>query len=104
MKAAPDAVKTLIDLMNNPQEDGRVRSVCAVAILDRAGIRPIDKPDPALERDKPAFDPRAYTTQDLAVIEAALRLMLQGGSADATATAAAEGEVLPPGDGEVGGG
>jgi hypothetical protein len=28
-----------------------------------------------------SFDPRAYTPEDLAVIEAALKLMLAGGSA-----------------------
>ena len=43
---------------------------------------PIDKPEVGPET-KPPFDPRAYNPADLAVIEAALRLMLAGGSAPA---------------------
>ena len=80
----------LIDLAKNA-EDERVRSVCLVAVLDRAGIRPIDKPEPE-NADRPAFNPRAYSAADLAVIEAGLKLMLAGGSAPP------EPEVSPPSD------
>ena len=80
----------LIDLAKNA-EDERVRSVCLVAVLDRAGVRPIDKPEPE-NADRPAFDPRAYGPEDLSIIEQGLRLMLAGGSAPA------EPEVTPPGD------
>jgi hypothetical protein len=40
----------------------------------------------------PSFDPRAYTPEDPAVIEAALKLMLAGRSAPA------ERGLIPPGD------
>jgi hypothetical protein len=90
-EASPDMMLGLIDLAKNA-EDERVRSVCQMAVLDRAGIRPIDKPEPE-NADRPAFEPRNYTRQDLAVIEAALLLMRQGGSAPT------EPEVTPPGDG-----
>ena len=85
-------MKVLIGLALNPAADERVRSVCAVAVLDRGGVMPIDKPEVEPET-RPAFDPRAYNPADLAVIEAALRLMLAGGSAPA------EPEVIAPGDG-----
>ena len=42
--------------------------------------------------NKSDFDPRAYTAEDLALIEKALKLMLAGGSAPA------EPEVILPGD------
>jgi hypothetical protein len=86
-EAGPEMMLGLIDLAKNA-EDERVRSVCLIAVLDRAGVRPIDKPEPE-SADRPAFDPRAYSAEDLAVIEAALKLMLQGGSAPA------EAEVIP---------
>jgi len=81
----------LIDLASDSAADERVRSVCAVAVLDRGGVKPIDKPEPEPE-SKAAFDPRAFNERDLAVIETALKLMLAGGSAPA------EPEVIAPGD------
>ena len=88
--ASLDMMRGLIDLAKNA-EDERVRSVCLIAALDRAGVRPIDKPETEPEQ-RPAFEPRAYNPADLAVIEQALRLMLAGGSAPA------EPEVILPGD------
>ena len=81
----------LIDLARNA-EDERVRSVCLIAVLDRAGVRPIDKPEPEPEQ-RQKFDPRRYSAEDLAVIEAGLRLQLAGRSTPA------EPEVVAPGDG-----
>src|SRR5215472_14421026 len=77
--SGPDMMKVLIGLALNPAADERVRSVCAVAVLDRGGVMPTDKPEVEPET-KPAFDPRAYNAEDLAVIESALRLMVAGGS------------------------
>jgi hypothetical protein len=37
----PDVMRELVRLALSA-EDERVRSVCAVAVLDRAGVRPID--------------------------------------------------------------
>jgi hypothetical protein len=88
--AAPLMMQELIRLATNA-EDERVRSVCLIAVLDRAGVKPIDKPEPEPE-SKPAFDPRNFNERDLAVIEAALKLMVQGGSTPA------EPELIPPGD------
>ena len=84
-------MQVLIDLAKDPAADERVRSVCAVAVLDRGGVMPIDKPEVEPET-KPAFDPRVYNPADLAAIGSALKLMLAGGSA------AADAEVMPPGD------
>jgi hypothetical protein len=91
-EAGPEMMAVLIGLAQASETDERVRSVCAMAVLDRGGVMPIDKPEPEPE-PRPKFDPRAYLEEDLALIEAALKLMLQGGSAPA------EPEVIPPGDG-----
>jgi hypothetical protein len=89
-EAGPEMMAGLIDLARNA-EDERVRSVCLIAVLDRGGVMPIDKPEPEPEQ-RQKFDPRAYTPQDLAVIEAGLRLQLAGRSTPA------EPEVIAPGD------
>src|SRR5215472_4072231 len=77
-EAGPDMMQVLIDLAKDPAADERVRSVCAVAVLDRGGVMPIDKPE-AEPDQRPAFDPRAFNERDLAIIEQALKLMVQGG-------------------------
>ena len=89
-EAGPEMMKVLIGLAKDPAADERVRSVCAVAVLDRGGVMPIDKPEPE-NVDRPAFDPRAYSPADLAVIEKALRLMRAGGSAPAEAEVIKQG-------------
>ena len=81
-EAGPEMMSVLIGLAKDPAANERVRSVCATAVLDRGGVKPIDKPE-AEPESKAAFDPRAYNPADLAVIEAALKLMLAGGSAPA---------------------
>ena len=55
--------------------DERVRSVCLIAVLDRAGvIKPIDF-DPASEaKEQPRFNPRVYSREQLAQIKAVLEL------------------------------
>ena len=55
---------------------------------------PIDRPEAEPEQGQ-KFDPRAYTPEDLAVIEQALKLTLAGAS---TPT---EPEVIPPAHGRV---
>ena len=90
-EAGPEMMSVLIGLAKDPAADERVRSVCTVAVLDRGGVMPIDKPEPE-NVDRPAFDPRAYSPADLAVIEAGLKLMRAGRSAEP------EPEVIPPGD------
>jgi hypothetical protein len=39
-RAAPEMMKELIELARSAVDE-RVRSLCAVAVLDRAGVRPI---------------------------------------------------------------
>jgi len=54
-----------------------VKSVCAVAVLDRAGVRPADF-DPAEEKvERRNFNPRDYSPEELRVIETALRLIVE---------------------------
>ena len=69
-------MRDLIEL-SRTAEDERVRAVCLVAVLDRGGLRPIDY-DPAEERAAiPPFNPRDYSADELEVIEAALKLIVQ---------------------------
>ena len=94
VNASPEMAEGLIALARTTEDD-RVKSVCMIAVLDRAGIRPIDKPEDD-GSGKPAFDPRQFNERDLAVIELALRLMLQGGSTDPDSPS--EPQILPPED------
>jgi hypothetical protein len=66
----------LIDLAKNAVDE-RVRSVCLVAVLDRAGVRPIDY-DPTIDKasESPKFDPSLYSSEELDLIEHVLRLMV----------------------------
>jgi len=58
-------------------EDERVRSVCLLAVLDRAGVRPIDFDANKEKDERPKLNPRDYSPRELVVIETALRLMLR---------------------------
>jgi hypothetical protein len=70
--AAPRMMAGLIKLAETA-EDERVRSVSLIAVLDRAGLRPIETdPFPDI---KPPFNPRLYTPEELATIETALKLI-----------------------------
>jgi hypothetical protein len=74
-EASPEMMAGLIDLAKNAVDE-RVRSVCLIAVLDRAGVKPIDydpKIDEAAERQR--FDPSIYTPEQLAQIEATLRMV-----------------------------
>jgi hypothetical protein len=74
-EASPDMMRELVTLAKTA-EDERVPSVCLVAVLDREGVRAIDHDSIAEKPANPAFDPRAYSPDQLDVIEAALRLLL----------------------------
>ena len=75
-RAAPTVMQELINLALHA-EDERVRSICTVAVLDRAGVRPVDF-DPAEElEERPSFNPRDYSPEELNLIERALRLMVE---------------------------
>jgi hypothetical protein len=77
-EASPEMMAGLIDLAKNAMDE-RVRSVCLVAVLDRAGVRPIDydpKADEAEERKQ--FDPSLYTDEELSRIQEVLKLVREG--------------------------
>lgn len=97
VNASPDVARELIRLAHEA-EDERVRSVCAIAVLDRAGIRPIDAPDPGLDREqRRRFDPAAYSMAELEVIEAALKLLVRGrGEGEQVPGLAPPPEIIPP--------
>jgi hypothetical protein len=82
-EASPDMMAGLIDLAKNAVDE-RVRSVCLIAVLDRAGVRPIDH-DPAEDASprKPKFDPSLYSAEQLAQIEATLRMVAAAQQAEA---------------------
>jgi hypothetical protein len=67
-------MSVLIGLAKDPAADERVRSVCTMAVLDRGGVMPIDKPEYERERDE--FDSDKYTPEELDEIERALLLAL----------------------------
>ena len=60
-EASPEMMAGLIGLAKNAVDE-RVRSVCLIAVLDRAGVRPIDY-DPAEDAAarQPKFDPSLAT-------------------------------------------
>ena len=94
-------MQVLIDLAKNESADERVRAVCAVAVLDRGGVRPIDY-DPAEELknvQKKKFNPADFTREELLQIEQTLRLIVDRNKEKAKA--AAEGAQQPPLEGEV---
>lgn len=79
-QASPWMLSRIIDLALHANDE-RVASVCAIAVLDRFGMRPREQPERD-EGSKPAFDPRQFNERDLTAIELGLRLMLQGGSVE----------------------
>jgi hypothetical protein len=74
-QASPDMMQVLIDLAQGEDVDARVRSVCAIAVLDRGGVKPIDFDSAEEKTSQPAFNPRDYSAEELQVIEAALRIV-----------------------------
>jgi hypothetical protein len=69
-----EMMRVLIGLALDPAADERVRSVCALAVLDRAGVRSIDKPEEE-KGGKQRFDPGASSLEELAAIEYPIRLL-----------------------------
>src|ERR1700761_3595293 len=80
-EASPAAMKELINLMMGA-EDERVRSLCALAVLDRSGVRPLehqqvlDEIEAQKKAQKSEFDPSLYSPDQLSKIEAALRIII----------------------------
>jgi hypothetical protein len=73
--ASPAVMARLIELALHA-EDERVASVCGVAVLDRAGIRPVDF-DPSREQSEPTWDPGKLTAEEREQLKAIYRKMLR---------------------------
>ena len=75
--AAPDMMRELIKLATTA-EDERVRSVCVIAVLDRAGVKPIEASE-MLEQmrseKKITFDIRDYAVEQVDIIKQAMEFM-----------------------------
>jgi len=68
-RSSPEMMEVLVGLASDHEVEPRVRSVCAMAVLDRAGIRPIDfGPDEAKDEGFD-FNPRDYSPEELDQIE-----------------------------------
>lgn len=78
--AAPEMMRELIKLATTA-EDERVRSVCVIAVLDRAGIKPIEAEvmldQLKSEQKGSGFNPADYSIEELNQIEGALRLIMK---------------------------
>ena len=94
-------MRELVKIAEDEEEDNRVRSVCMLAVLDRGGVRPIDY-DPSEGKEQRAkFNPDDYTPEELDMIEAAFRLMVEREKEKQQAAVAGlgavlEGEIIPP--------
>ena len=66
-EASPDAMRRLIELMDAADE--RVAYMATVAILDRAGVKPINY-DPAQDRVQPSWDPGKLTDEERGQLKA----------------------------------
>jgi hypothetical protein len=74
-EASPEMMRELIDLTKTA-EDERVRSVCLIAVLDRAGVRPIDYDPKADEhQQRPPFDPSLFSTEELRQMQAVMTMI-----------------------------
>ena len=74
-EASPEMMRELIDLAKTAVDE-RVRSVCLVAVLDRAGVKPIDYDPKADDPPKPPpFDPSLYTTEELREMQKVMKMI-----------------------------
>ena len=72
---APELARAIVELALDPKVDERVRSVCLVAGLDRAGVKPMDY-DPAQDVTPPTWDPGALTPEEREDLKALLQKMV----------------------------
>jgi hypothetical protein len=71
---APELARAIVELALDPTVDERVRSVCLVAGLDRAGVKPMDY-DPAQDQVKPTWDPGSLDPEEREQLKALLAKM-----------------------------
>jgi hypothetical protein len=77
-EASPEAMRELVALAKTA-EDERVRAVCLVAVLDRAGVKPIDSDATQDEQAVPTWDPGALTPEEREDLKAYLVKMVGKG-------------------------
>ena len=75
-EASPELARAIVELALDPKVDERVRSVCLVAGLDRAGVKPMDY-DPAQDVTPPTWDPGALTPEERENLKAYLVKMVR---------------------------
>jgi hypothetical protein len=76
-EASPEMMRELIDLAKTA-EDERVRSVCLISVLDRAGVKPTDKPMEEEEAKRPPpFDPSLYSVDELRRMQEVMLMIAQ---------------------------
>ena len=74
-EASPEAMRELVALAKTA-EDERVRAVCLVAVLDRAGVKPIDY-DPTQDQMQPTWDPGSLDLEEREQLKALLAKMVK---------------------------
>ena len=98
-EASPEMMKVLIGLARDTQADERVRSVCAMAVLDRGGVRGFDF-DPKTEE---GANLKRMSDEELG--EQMMSVLVAGGMLERTAQAwvnrqmqgiSGEPEIIPP--------
>ena len=93
----PRATEILRDIASDPSEDSRNRIVAIGMLYDRSWGRPRDyNPSEDKELIRPRFDPGLFTPEELAQIEAALRIVAATQQAEAKAQAASAGKTTAP--------
>jgi hypothetical protein len=73
---APELARAIVELALDPKVDERVRSVCLVAGLDRAGVKPMDY-DPAQDQVQPTWDPGSLDPEEREQFKALLAKMVK---------------------------
>jgi hypothetical protein len=73
-EASPDAMRRLIELMH--AEDERVSLLATTAVLDRAGVKPMDY-DPAQDNPQPTWDPGSLDPEEREQLKAMLEKMVK---------------------------
>ena len=74
-EASPEAMRELVALAKTA-EDERVRAVCLVTVLDRAGVKPIDY-DPTQDQVQPTWDPGSLDLEEREQLKALLAKMVK---------------------------
>jgi hypothetical protein len=74
-EASPEAMRELVALAKTA-EDERVRAVCLVAVLDRAGVKPIDY-DPTQDQVQPTWDPGSLDLEEREQLKVLLAKMVK---------------------------